>query len=65
MPYAHKYANAVTDYGMLGALMHFMPDGRACSETMISRRQGTGAPRTSQGWRRLLIDAEMKMFAGA
>ncbi|PJB32723.1 MAG: hypothetical protein CO109_03060, partial [Deltaproteobacteria bacterium CG_4_9_14_3_um_filter_65_9] len=26
MPYAHKYNNAVTDYGMLGALRRFLPD---------------------------------------
>ncbi len=26
MPYAHKYANAVTDHGMVGAITHFMPD---------------------------------------
>src|SRR5687767_3655391 len=26
MPYAHKYANAVTEEGMLGALKRFMPD---------------------------------------
>jgi hypothetical protein len=25
MPYAHKYANAVTAHGMIGALKHFMP----------------------------------------
>jgi hypothetical protein len=26
MPYAHKYANAVTDHGMIGAMTHFMPE---------------------------------------
>ena len=27
MPYAHKYANAVTEYGPLGALKRFIPEG--------------------------------------
>src|ERR1700712_2696521 len=26
MPYAHKYANAVTDLGMVGALRSFLPE---------------------------------------
>ena len=26
MPYAHKYANAVTEDGMLGAVKRFLPD---------------------------------------
>ena len=26
MPYAHKYANAVTENGMLGAIKRFLPD---------------------------------------
>ncbi len=26
MPYAHKYANAVTESGMLGAVERFLPD---------------------------------------
>ena len=26
MPYAHKYANAVTESGMLGAVKRFLPD---------------------------------------
>ena len=26
MPYAHKYADAVTEHGMLGALRRFLPD---------------------------------------
>ena len=25
MPYAHKYANAVTEHGLLGALQRFLP----------------------------------------
>src|SRR3954447_6263044 len=27
MPYAHKYANAMAEAGMLGAIKHFLPDG--------------------------------------
>ena len=30
MPYAHKYANAVTDHGMVGAFQGFHAGGRAC-----------------------------------
>ena len=25
MPYAHKYANAVTDFGIIGALKQYLP----------------------------------------
>ena len=29
MPYAHKYANAMTEDGVLGAIRRFLPAGRA------------------------------------
>ena len=62
MPYAHKYANAVTDLGMLGALRSFLPESGALG-TLI---QGGKALATSdiESIGQLLIDAEMKMFAG-
>jgi hypothetical protein len=62
MPYAHKYANAVTELGLLGALKSFLPDSGAISAAM----QGAKAIATSdiEAITRLLIDAEMKMFAG-
>jgi hypothetical protein len=62
MPYAHKYANAVTDLGMLGALRSFLPESGALG-TLI---QGGKALATSdiESIGQLLIDAEMRMFEG-
>lgn len=62
MPYAHKYANAVTDHGMVGALMHFMPDD-GLFKTMLSGGKAL-ASKDIEGITRILIDAEMKMFSG-
>ena len=62
MPYAHKYANAVTEDGMLGALKRFMPQ-----QGMISTAIRGGmslATKDIEGITTLLIDAEMKMFQG-
>ena len=58
MPYAHKYNNAVAELGMLGALNKFLPSGGFV--------QGGMAFFTKDVERviKLLIDAEMKMFAG-
>lgn len=62
MPYAHKYANAVTDHGMIGALTHFMPED-GLFKTVL--RSGAAlATKDADGIARVLIDAEMKMFSG-
>jgi hypothetical protein len=62
MPYAHKYANAVTENGMLGALRRFLPDEGLFDAAV---RGGTSlAKKDIEGMTTLLIDAEMKMFAG-
>lgn len=62
MPYAHKYANAVTEDGMLGALKRFMPDEGLLNAAL---RGGMSLARKDiEGITTLLIDAEMKMFAG-
>ena len=62
MPYAHKYANAVTEDGMLGALKRFMPDEGFLNAAV---RGGMSlAKKDIEGITTLLIDAEMKMFAG-
>ncbi|MTV41554.1 hypothetical protein [Duganella radicis] len=62
MPYAHKYANAVTEEGMLGALKKFMPDEGFFNAAL---RGGMSLARKDiEGITTLLIDAEMKMFAG-
>jgi hypothetical protein len=62
MPYAHKYANAMTDYGMLGAIKHFLPDEGFLDAAV---RGGMSlAKKDIEGITTLLIDVEMKMFKG-
>lgn len=62
MPYAHKYANAVTEHGMMGAVTHFMPED-GLLKTML--RSGAAlATKDADGIAKVLIDAEMKMFSG-
>jgi len=62
MPYAHKYANAVTEHGILGAIKRFLPEGGFIDAAM---RGGMSLARKDiEGIATLLIDAEMKMFAG-
>ncbi len=62
MPYAHKYANAVTEHGMLGALKNFMPDDGILS-TALSGAKAL-ATKEVDGMAKVLIDMEMKMFHG-
>lgn len=62
MPYAHKYNNAVTEYGMIGAMNHFLPD-----EGLIKTALKGGmslAKKDAEGLATILIDVEMKMFKG-
>ncbi len=62
MPYAHKYANAVTENGMLGAVKRFLPDEGLMDAAI---RGGTSfAKKDIEGLTTLLVDAEMKMFTG-
>lgn len=62
MPYAHKYANAVTEDGMMGALKKFLPDEGLLNAAL---RGGMSlAKKDVEGVTTLLIDAEMKMFRG-
>jgi hypothetical protein len=62
MPYAHKYANAVTEDGMLGAVKRFLPDEGFMDAAI---RGGTSmAKKDIEGMVTLLVDAEMKMFQG-
>ncbi|MEJ1242487.1 hypothetical protein WBG78_30340 [Chryseolinea sp. T2] len=61
MPYAHKYANAVTELGIVGTLKEFVP-----GNFMGSIFKG-GLAMLSKDYfsiMELLVDAEMKMFAG-
>lgn len=62
MPYAHKYANAVTEHGMLGAVKRFLPDEGLVDAAM--RGGKSLAKKDVEGMTTLLIDAEMKMFDG-
>jgi hypothetical protein len=62
MPYAHKYANAVTEHGMMGALKNFMPDDGILS-TALSGAKAL-ATKEIDGMAKVLIDMEMKMFQG-
>lgn len=62
MPYAHKYANAVTTDGMVGALRRFMPEGGLVGAA--ARGASSVARKDVEGMAPLLIDAEMKMFEG-
>ena len=61
MPYAHKYANAITEYGVLGAMKQFIP-----GNLFLSLVKG-GISYFSKdhfALMELMIDAEMKMFKG-
>lgn len=61
MPYAHKYANAITDYGIIGALKQYLPGN------IFSTVAKGGVAFVSKDFismMQLLIDAEMKMFKG-
>jgi hypothetical protein len=62
MPYAHKYANAVTEHGMLGAVRRFLPEDGLLDAVM--RGSASLARKDIEGLTTLLIDAEMKMFQG-
>lgn len=62
MPYAHKYADAVTQYGMVGALKHFTPHGNVLSSAI---QGGIAVARTDiDTMIKMLIDTEMAMFEG-
>ena len=62
MPYAHKYANAVTELGLVNAMRKFMPSGNIVGTLM---KGGLSVARKDlKGMAELLIDGEMKMFRG-
>ena len=62
MPYAHKYANAVTEHGMVNALRMFLPDDGVLGAMV---RGGVAlANKDMEAILRVLVDAEMKMFHG-
>jgi hypothetical protein len=62
LPYAHKYANAAAELGVLGAVRSFLPQDNAFGALL---KGGISLARKDmEGLATLLIDAEMKMFAG-
>jgi hypothetical protein len=62
MPYAHKYANAVTEDGMIGALRKFLPEDGVVGAMF---RGGVAlASKDIEVVAQMLVDAEMKMFHG-
>lgn len=62
MPYAHKYANAVTELGPMEAMKRFMPEG-GLLDAMIRGGKALLA-RDVENIITLLVDAEMKPFDG-
>jgi hypothetical protein len=62
MPYAHKYANAMTEDGPVGAVRRFLPDSGLLDAAV--RGGSSLAGKNIEGVTTLLIDSEMKMFAG-
>ena len=62
LPYAHKYANAAAELGVLGAIRSFLPQENALGALL---KGGVSLARKDvEGLAGLLLDAEMKMFAG-
>lgn len=61
MPYAHKYANSVTDLGILGTLKLYAGGNVA---SMLARGGMALAKRDMVSIMKLLVDSEMKMFHG-
>lgn len=61
MPYAHKYANAVTELGILGTLKAYIPGNILA----VASKAGIAYMRKDfPALMELLVDAEMKMFEG-
>ncbi len=61
MPYAHKYANSVGEVGILETLKRFAPGGVV--ETMLTGAFSVMTQNVNK-LAQMLIDAEMKRFAG-
>lgn len=61
MPYAHKYANAMTELGIVGALKEYIPGNILA----VASKAGIAYMRKDfSALMELLVDAEMKMFEG-
>jgi len=62
MPYAHKYVNAVTERGMVDALRSLLPEEGGFAAMLKGGMSVMKKDVEVMG--QLLVDAEMKMFAG-
>ena len=62
LPYAHKYADAVTESGMIGAIRRFLPQEGVIDAALRGGR--SVAKKDISGVTTLLVDAEMSMFRG-
>lgn len=62
MPYAHKYADAVTEAGMMGAIKRFLPEEGFVNAALRGGR--ALAKKDVEGIITLLVDAELAMFRG-
>jgi hypothetical protein len=62
MPYAHKYANAVTELGYFDAMRKFLPKEGLVDTVLRGSKAVLG--RDIESLMTLLVDAEMKMFRG-
>jgi len=60
MPYAHKYANAMTEDGPVAAIRRFLPRNGLVDAALRGGR--SLATKDIEGITTLLIDAELKMF---
>jgi hypothetical protein len=62
LPYAHKYANAAAEHGVLGAVRSFLPDDNPFGALL---KGGMSlATKDVEGLANLLVGAELKMFQG-
>lgn len=62
MPYAHKYANAVTELGYMGAIRKFIPSGGMIDTLTRGTKAVVG--KDIESVMAMLVDAEIKMFDG-
>jgi hypothetical protein len=62
LPYAHKYANAAAELGVVGAIRSFLPQENALG--VLLKGGMSLATKDVEGLANLLVDAELKMFAG-
>ena len=66
LPYAHKYANAVNEKGLVGAINDFLFADRSAMQVLgtLTRSGMSIVQRDLMEVMKLLVDAEMRMFRG-